>query len=283
MLTNRIASTSNTQDFVAGQMVTRPLLIRLSKDGNNVYIHKVQTDNVVAKADPIASAFDKNFMNPVLKAFKIVARNGKNVVIDVSSFFGGNEKCISPLKPENPLAKLLGNSKAIKGTFVSDASSITEVKTFPQNIEIKSSMSFTTSPLNEPYTVIVHRSFLLLPDEPMRMRLQDNRVGYFSSDQSLYTSSRDKVELYTFIHRWRLEPKEKEKEKYFRGELVEPRKPIVFYVDSAFPEKWRKVVKQGIEDWNIAFEAAGFKNAIRALDYPKMIQISIPTICVIVV
>ena len=69
LLTNRIAGTSNTQDFVAGQMATRPLLVRLSKDGNNVYIHKVQTENVVAKADPIASAFDKNFMNPVLKAF----------------------------------------------------------------------------------------------------------------------------------------------------------------------------------------------------------------------
>ena len=103
----------------------------------------------------------------------------------------------------------------------------------------------------------------------MRMRLQDNRVGYFYSDRSLYTTEKDKVDDYTFIHRWRLEPKEEDMERYFAGELVEPRQPIIFYVDSAFPDKWRDVVKQGIEDWNTAFEAAGFKNAIQARDYPK--------------
>ena len=94
-------------------------------------------------------------------------------------------------------------------------------------------------------------------------------MGYFYSDRSLYTTEKDKVDDYTFIHRWRLEPKEEDMERYFAGELVEPRQPIIFYVDSAFPDKWRDVVKQGIEDWNTAFEAAGFKNAIQARDYPK--------------
>lgn len=269
LLSNRIASTSNTQDFVAGQMATRPLVIRFTRDSVNVYMHKVQTGNEVEKGSPIASSFDKNFFNPVLKGFPIEATNKGNVVIDVTAFFGDNEKSISPIKPDSPLAKLMGGSNNLKGTFVSGASNIQEIKNFEKNIEIRSMLSFNTTPLNEPYTVVVNRSLILLPDTLMDIRLQDNRVGYFSSDRSLYTTEADRVVPYTFIHRWRLEPKPEDKAAYFKGELVEPAKPIVFYVDSAFPEKWAVAIKQGIQDWNMAFEVAGFKNAITAKDYPK--------------
>lgn len=101
------------------------------------------------------------------------------------------------------------------------------------------------------------------------MRYQDNRVGFFNNNKNIYSSSKDKVESKTYINRWRLQPKPEDMDKYFAGELVEPQKPIVFYVDSAFPEKWRETIKTGIEDWNQAFEQAGFKNAIIAKDYPK--------------
>jgi hypothetical protein len=268
LLSNRIASTSNTQDFVAGQMATRPMVVRLSKDSKNVYLHKVQTDSEVEKGSAIASSFEKNFFDPVIKGFPIVSEVEDRIVIDVTSFFGDNEKCISPIKPESPLSKLLGGSSGLKGTFVSDASSIQEVKTFAKNIEIRSMLTFTTAPLNEPYTVVMNRSIVLLPDTAMRKRLQDNRVGYFSSDRSLYTTNQDRVVPYAFIHKWNLQPRPENREAYFRGEPVEPAKPIVFYVDSAFPEKWAVAVKQGIEDWNMAFEEAGFKNAIKAADYP---------------
>ena len=214
LLANRIAETSNTQDYVAGQMATTPLMIRFSKDDQKVYMHLVQSSNIVDRNDPILPAFDKNFADPVLKGFKIVARNMDNVVIDVTSFFGGNEKCISPIKQESPLAKLFGGGNSLKGTFASDASNILSVKTFPNNIEIKSLLSFTTTPLNQPYSVTVHRSLFVLPDTLMPMRLQDNRVGYFSSDKSLYTSSKDKIVPQTFIHRWRLEPQKDDLEKF---------------------------------------------------------------------
>ncbi|MCP9610987.1 zinc-dependent metalloprotease [Coprobacter tertius] len=269
LLSSRIAETSNTQDYVAGQMATRPFMIKFSKDNNNVYAHKVQANDIVSKGDPITPAFEKNFVDPVFKGFKIVGKNGDNVLIDVTSFFGSNEKIISPIKPENPLTVLLGGSKSLKGTFVSDGSTLMGVKTFPRNIEIRSMLSFNTTPLNQPYTVVVNRSLVLLPDEPMKMRLQDNRVGFFSSDKSLFTTSADKVLPVTFIHRWRVEPKPEDMDKYLKGELVEPQKQIVFYVDTAFPEKWRGVVKQGIEDWNRAFEGAGFKNVVVAKDYPR--------------
>ena len=268
ILANRVAATSNTREYVAGQMATTPLLIRWSKDERNVYMHQIQSADIVDPDDPIRPSFERNFADPVLKGFKIAARNKGNVVIDVTSFFGGNEKCISPIKTDNPIAKLLGGGSNLKGTFAADASGIMECKAFPGNIEIKSRLSFSLSPLGQPYSLVMHRSLFVLPEDPMPMRLQDNRVGYFYGDKSIYSSETDGVKLRTFIHRWRLEPKAEDRERYFAGELVEPQKPIVFYVDSAFPEKWRTAIKQGIEDWNTAFEAAGFKNAIRAKDYP---------------
>lgn len=270
ILANRIASTSDTQDFVAGQMVTTPMLIQLTKDERNVYFNLVQSSDVVSGEDAIEASYGKNFMNPRLKGFKIAARNNGNVVIDVTSFFGTNEACISPLKQESPLGKLFGSDSSIKGTFASDASGIDTAKVFPGNIEIESTLSFnTTGLIKKPYSVKMHRSFFVLPEDPMPMRYQDNRVGYFYNDKSIFRSDKDKIEYRTFIHRWRLEPKPEDMEKYKNGELVEPMKPIVFYVDSAFPEKWRSTIKQGIEDWNVAFEQAGFKNAIQAKDYPK--------------
>lgn len=269
LLTNRIAGLSKTSDFVAGQMATSPMLITFTKDYNNVYMRLEQTRAVVSPEDPIKPSFDKNFVNPILKGFKITARTPNSVVIDVTSFFGGNEKSISPIRPDSPLAKLLGGPKNLKGTFVSDASTVTEVKSFPMNIEVKSMLSFTLADTNEPYTVNMHRSLVLLPDNPMSARLQDNRVGYFSRDKQLFSTKKDKVEDYAIISRWRLEPRDEDRDAYFAGKLVEPKKKIIFYVDSAFPEKWKGAVKEGIEYWKEAFEAAGFKNAIEARDYPK--------------
>lgn len=269
ILSNRIANTSNSQDFVAGQMVNDPMMIRFTKDSQRVYLHLIQSDDIVNATDPIKASYDKNFVDPILKGFKIVTKNKGNVIIDVTSFFGTNEQSISPLKQDSPLSMLLGGQKALKGPFVSEVSGITEVKTFPKNVEIKSRMTFNLTAQNEPYTVGVHRSLFVLPEEPMKMRLQDNRVGYFSSSKRFYSSSTDKVEKKSFIHRWRIEPKDEDMGKYLKGELVEPKQQIVFYVDTAFPAKWRGTIRQGIEDWNTAFEAAGFKNVIKALDYPK--------------
>lgn len=270
ILSNRMASTSDTQDFVAGQMITTPMLIQFSKDERNVYINQVQHRDTVDPNDAIAPSFKKNFLNPRIKGFKIAARNGKSVVIDVTAFFGTNEASISPIKQDSPVAKLLGSGSSLKGTFAADASGIDQVKAFPKNIEIESTLSFmTTGIIKKPYTVKVHRSLFILPDEPMVARYQDNRVGYFYNDKTIFSSKRDKVEDKGIISRWRLEPRPEDMQKYLAGELVEPQKPIVFYVDSAFPEKWRGTIKAGIEDWNIAFEKAGFKNAIIAKDYPK--------------
>ena len=258
LISNRLASTSNSSYYVAGQMITKPFMVRFSKNNQSVFMHLVQNSNVVDKNDPIAASFEKNFTDPVLKAFKIETTHGKSVVINMTDFFKGNEKAITPM----PVSL---SRSAPKGTYDGSASYIKEVKAVPQNVEIRSVMNFNSD--KGPYTFTMHRSIVLLPETPMQPRLQDNRVGYFSSSKNIYTSNADKIDKETYIHRWRLEPKDKDA--YLRGELVEPVKPIVFYVDSAFPDKWRDIIRQGVEDWQKAFEAAGFKNAIIAKDYPK--------------
>ena len=98
----------------------------------------------------------------------------------------------------------------------------------------------------------------------MQPRYFDPRVGYFAVGYTDFDANPQGVKEITMVKRWRLEPKDEDMEKYKRGELVEPKKPIIFYIDPATPKKWVPYLIQGVNDWQIAFEKAGFKNAIMA-------------------
>ena len=111
---------------------------------------------------------------------------------------------------------------------------------------------------------------ILLDKEPYRRRYFDERVGWFTSSQTDYGLDAQKSKTVTYLDRWRLEVKDEDIEKFKNGELVEPKKPIIYYIDRATPEQWKPYIKQGIEDWQVAFEAAGFKNAILAMDPPTV-------------
>lgn len=262
LLTNRLTETSDDAAFAAGQMIGNQIMFRVEMDTSYVHFFNVSTYNRMRPGDEMGEAFYKNHRDPVFKSFKVKAfKQDTSYLVDMTKFFQSNEKCITPLQYSS---NIMGQKS---GSYDSDASKILEVKSFPENVEITSQMNFHAEP--EPYFVQVRRSILLLPDEPMKMRYQDNRVGYFYTMYNWYSTDIDKVETRKSIHRWRLEPKAGEEEKYFAGELVEPAEPIVFYVDSSFPDKWKDAVKKGIEDWQPAFEAAGFKNAIIARDYPS--------------
>lgn len=257
LLSNRMAATSDPTKTVAGQMINRPVMIRFSRNEQMVFIHRAQVNNVVVEGDAITPSFNKNFTDPIVASFKIEAKTDdkKAVVVNVTKFFNENNDIINP-QGETPKKERL---KGGKGHFEG-------VKNFPNNIEIRSVICFTEE---NPLTLTMHRSLVLLPEKPMMARLRDKRVGYFSTTKKIFSSNIDKVDSETFIHRWRLEPREEDREAYLRGELVVPAKPIVFYVDTAFPVKWRATVRQGIEDWKTAFEKAGFKDAIIARDYPS--------------
>lgn len=269
MLVSRVNGISNTGDLVAGQMNVNPLVIKFSKDNANVYMHVVQDNAVVKPEDPISSSFRNNFIDPVVNAFKIKCREADRSFIDVTSFFKGDEPLITPIKDSDPISTLLSGRNGIDGHHYDEGSSITSVKSFPENIMVGSRLAFTTKKARAPYTVSMARYIVQLPDEPMRQRLQDNRVGYFSDNKELYSSDLDGSKTYSIINRFRVEPKDEDLKAYFDGVLVEPKQKIIFYVDSAFPEKWKPAVKEGIEYWNKGFEAAGFKNVIEARDYPK--------------
>ena len=262
LLTNRLTETSDDAAFAAGQMIGNQIMFRVEMDTSYVHFFNVSSYNRMRPGDEMGEAFYKNHRDPVFKSFKVKAfKQDTCYLVDMTKFFQSNEKCITPLQYSS---NIMGQKS---GSYDSDASKILEVKSFPENVEITSQMNFHAEPV--PYFVQVRRSILLLPDEPMKMRYQDNRVGYFYTMYNWYSTDIDKVETRKSIHRWRLEPKAGEEEKYFAGELVEPAEPIVFYVDSSFPDKWKDAVKKGIEDWQPAFEAAGFKNAIIARDYPS--------------
>ncbi|MCH5217740.1 MAG: zinc-dependent metalloprotease [Muribaculaceae bacterium] len=268
LLASRVDGVSETTDLVAGEMNVTPIVIRFSRDDNTVFMHLVQKTPVINSSDPIFSSYQKNFSDPIVKGFKIKMKEAGHSYIDVTNFFMGDEKLITPIKDPSPIAMLLSGKKGIDGSYYEDASGIIDVKSFPENVIIKSRLAYTTDKVTKPYTVIVARSIVRLPDVMMRSRLQDNRVGYFYDTKELYSSEIDGVKPYQIINRFRVEPRDEDLEAYYAGELVEPKRQIVFYIDSAFPEKWRPAVKEGVEYWNKAFEAAGFKNVVEARNFP---------------
>lgn len=257
LISNRMATTSQPSKTVAGQMIGRPQMIRFSRNEQMLFIHLAQTRNIVAEGDEIAPSFNKNFTDPIIASIKIesFSDDKKSVVVNMTKFFNENTDIINPQR-----------NIASKDRKKNGKGHIAQVKTFPNNIEVRSVISYTG---DSPITYTMHRSLVLLPETPMMPRLRDKRVGFFSTTKNIYSSQSDKIDQETYIHRWRLEPREEDLEAYMQGQLVEPVKPIVFYVDTAFPVKWRATVRQGVEDWNTAFEKAGFKNAIIARDYPS--------------
>lgn len=267
LFAGRVAEISDNKDVIAGQMPQDPLLVEWSKDDEKVYLQNTVSRAVCDEDEPIALALEKNNLKPVIRAFPIKAFNTDSsaVVIDATKLFCADERPVSPFIPASPFDALFGMKK-MKGVFKADLSSIVDFKAFPQNISVRSRVSYTVN--GEPFTAVVNLSMILLPDRPMRPRILDPRMGYFSDRKVLYSTDKDQSEKIAYVNRWRIEPKPEDLERYKNGELVEPAKPIVFYVDNALPEKWKKYIKLGIEDWQPAFEAIGFKNAIVAKDFP---------------
>lgn len=229
---------------------------------------KIKSYSAVANDSlPINTSVKANNYEPVLYAFDIAAFNKDSsaVVVDVTKFYSSDVKAIS------------GLSSSLRETYkvrnLDDSRSfITSTKSFPLNIEVIQDFSYNASkppmlPATETISLQMNQSMVLLPQTPMQPRLADPRVGFFSVNQYDYSSEALKSDQKTYIRRWRLEPKDPAA--YNRGELVEPIKPIVYYLDPATPEKLRKYIKQGIEDWQKPFETAGFKNAIIAKDPPS--------------
>lgn len=191
---------------------------------------------------------------------KAVNKEDKSTVIDVTDFINGDNNIFSLSDPF---------VKSLIGNLIMDRSFIDNALAYPANVEIKSVKTYNMRPgpggyTAPPVTFEFNSSIVLLPAVPMKARLADPRIGFFSNSYVDFDANPRGVTNTNYIWRWRMEPKAEDMDKYKRGELVEPQKPIVIYIDPATPKKWVPYLMQGINDWQAAFEKAGFKNAIMA-------------------
>ncbi|WP_426324372.1 zinc-dependent metalloprotease [Pedobacter sp. R-06] len=224
-----------------------------NKDSTTTMFAGVQKNNIQA----IAAVF------PMLS----VSKDSSATVVEVTDF----------LNSDNDI--LYFERKAFKeragiGAQLNDRSYIDYVRSYSKNIEIRAVKSYSagSNPASSSYTLELNSSMVLLDKKPMKPRLQDSRVGYFSTSFRDFDADPQGVKTTTYAKRWKLEPKAEDVEKYKRGELVEPAKQIVFYIDPVTPKKWVPFLIAGVNDWQKAFEAAGFKNAIIAKEAPTKEQ-----------
>lgn len=268
LVVSRMSGTIQRLTFGGAGMKTRQQqVIRWQKHKEKLLIRSVSVISVADPEKPIYESVKNNNVEPIVKALDIVAYNEDSsaYVVEVTSMF------MSELPLIAPFAAFQKKNFGIKGVD-KDRSMILHMKSFPINTEVRYIMTYSASKLpvnstSESLTIEMNQSFIRLPEKPMQPRYHDERVGYFSVSQTYYDDDIQRAEPRRFITRWRLEPKDMDAFK--RGELVEPVKPIVYYVDPATPEVWRPYIKQGVEDWQVAFEEAGFKNAIIAADPPS--------------
>ncbi|WP_345952819.1 zinc-dependent metalloprotease [Mucilaginibacter sp. PAMB04168] len=211
----------------------------------------------------------KNNVSTIMAAFPVVSYTPDStaMVVDVTEFLNTDNDVIYFQRKEF-------KDKAGMGGQQNDKSYVDYIHTFPTNVEIHTVKTYAAgmNPTNSSYTVELNTSLVLLPIKAMRPRLQDERVGYFTTSFRDFDVKPQGVGTTTYIKRWRLNPKPGDEEKYKRGELVEPEKPIVFYIDPVTPRKWIPYLMQGVNDWQKAFEAAGFKNAVIAKEAPTKAQ-----------
>ena len=267
LLVTRVAGVpANFGGFTSAGTSLEDRLVRFEREADRVILRSLEVSAYADDSLPIAQSVAVNNFGPVLAAFPIQAfgRDSATYVLDVTDFFGGDTPGIS------------GMSAAARRQyqvrrFDQARSYISTVKSFPLNIEVRHVQTFDAAEPPSDRTggtisLEMRQSIVLLPKQPMRPRYADERIGFMSVERVNYGLDEQKAATQRFIRRWRLEPKDPAA--YARGELVEPVKPIVYYLDPATPAKWRPYVRAGIEDWQKPFEVAGFKNAIIAKDPP---------------
>ena len=244
---------------------TAEQVIEFEKRGSKIILKQVSFVNEAEAEDPIYESVIRNNLSPILAVFDKLNTEETEHLIDVTDFFSG----------DSPSFNVVGETqkKSYKiGGLDKKRSMIDSARSFPRNTEITHTLTYPSSEpprgnRSETLSFQMNHSIVALPENPMPVRYVDHRVGWFSLEKYNYSSEALKSDNYRIAVRWRLEPSNVEA--YNRGELVEPKKPIVFYLDPATPLKWRPYFKKGIEDWNTAFEKAGFKNAIIAKDPPS--------------
>lgn len=273
LIASTISEASDTNLGTIGYKPTDPIHVKFTRIDTTIYLSQAVVPPVHDTNDPhMSKAIGRSTLPPIMHSYPLVCynRDSSAMVIEMTKFFSGDNELLAPIKSTK------GGVVNITGKFKSEGSVIDQIKSFEDNVTVKSYLSYSvTADLlglmvikkDEPMTVKVTRTILLLPEEAMRPRLADSRIGIFLTDMSRINGKKDKIEDFSVINRWNIQPKDLEAWK--RGELVEPVKPIVFYLDDAFPALWREPIRRGVLRWNKAFEKIGFKNVMHIEDFPK--------------
>ena len=287
LVVNRVSKSSieSAKQFYgyAGDQIGENV-IRFEKGPNNkIYLKNISFNvNPSDSTKPMFRSVMNSNIQPISMAFDVKAYApdslGGGVVIDITD----------NITADNEIFGFAGFAKSQfqAGVFQSDKSYIISVRPYPTNIEITTVKTFSKSagqqlpipglppapPSQATVTLEMNSSMVILPEKPMKPRYRDDRVGYFSTGYTDFDANPQGVKDINLIARWRLEAKPEDMEKYKRGELVEPKKPIIFYIDPSTPKKWVPYLIAGINDWQIAFEKAGFKNAIMGKEAPTRQQ-----------
>lgn len=276
VVTRFIKTPSGARNYGGGEKISENTIVFEKGPSNNLFLRIATLVSAAHEDDAISKAVNNSNITPILETFEIEAHNEKanSYLIEVNNFINSETPLLALSSDAKEDYKLLGLEK--------DKSYIRQINSFPVNTEVKAVKTYRAKSSKDKrkqlpaailagvVTLEINNSFILLPKEPMRKRLYDARVGYFASSYLQYGDDQQQVDRNTYIHRWRLEPKPEDSLKWMRGELVEPKKPIVYYIDPATPpKKWRPYLIQGINDWQVAFEQAGFKNAIIGKEWPE--------------
>ena len=275
---------SNTVDAgtYGGEEVNEVMLYWEKAPNGNLLLRSDVLSINAAKDQDIYKAVKVSSENPIVASFKPEKGASAGATrIKVNSLFEGDTQVFS-VDPQTKRQYNLGNIR-------NDASFIDSIRTYPINTEVTVTRTYgynapqgggpgpaRQQSQNLPagreagsVTFVLNVSIVLLPETPMQQRWFDPRVGYFAGGYSEFSDDQQAVKNIRFITRWRLEARPEDVERQKRGELVEPVKPIVYYIDPATPKQWRKYLIAGVNDWQVAFEQAGWKNAIRAEEWPE--------------
>ena len=234
------------------------------KKEKSIVIRQQRLTPLVDNKDAISRSVKENYIDPVIASIKVraIGTDSATVVFPVNKLFNGKDNCLNDVF----------HNINIPNSPNSELSRIIRVKSNPRSVTATSEQTVIVHEGMDKVnvSVVVSSSIYLLDETPMEGREETARVGYFTESRLCYSDDQQEVKTKHFINRWRLEPKDKEA--YMRGELVEPVKPIVFYLDQRIPASIRPAIHQGIEDWKAAFEKAGFKNAIMAADMTDSLE-----------
>lgn len=277
MAITRFSKTAAGGGLYGGELANQQTLQWEKGPSNILFLRVVTLVSMADTTNKIYKAVKSSSVNPIAAAFEIRAygKDSTSVVIDVTDFFKGDNLIVSIPQAIKSRMRL--------GGLASDRSYIEHINTFPINTEVRSVKTFSSGGMGAAFglslssptdaagavTLELNTSFILLPPTPMPKRLFDSRVGYFADDYVVYSDEQQKIENQEFVVRWRLEPRPEDQEKWRRGEKVSPAKPIIYYIDPATPRKWVPYLIQGVNDWQQAFESAGFKDAIQAREWPE--------------